>query len=55
LGNGNSEKKSSGVGLRNTRERLQQFYGNQQAFTLAPSEPSGLTITINIPFEEEHA
>jgi LytS/YehU family sensor histidine kinase len=55
LGNGNNGQKSSGVGLKNTRERLQQLYGENQAFTLAPNEPSGLTITINIPFEEDHA
>jgi len=51
MGNGKSKKKSSGVGLKNTRERLQQFYGDRQAFTLAPNEPSGLVITINIPYE----
>ncbi len=55
LGNGGTAKKSSGVGLKNTRERLQQLYGERQAFTLAPNEPSGLTITINIPYEVEHA
>lgn len=55
LGNGNNGQKSSGVGLRNTRERLQQLYGDAQAFTLAPNEPSGLTVTINIPFEEDDA
>ena len=51
LGNGNNGQKSSGVGLKNTRERLQQLYGDSQAFTLAPNEPRGLRITINIPFE----
>lgn len=55
LGNGNGGQKSSGVGLKNTRERLQQLYGDNQAFTLAPNEPSGLRITINIPFEEGDA
>jgi two-component system LytT family sensor kinase len=55
LGNGKSNHKSSGVGLKNTRERLQQLYGDDQAFTLAPNEPSGLTITINLPFEEGDA
>jgi sensor histidine kinase YesM len=55
LGNGNNGQKSSGVGLKNTRERLQQLYGEAQAFTLAPNEPTGLTITINIPFEERDA
>ena len=44
---------SGGVGLKNTRERLQQFYGDRQAFTLAPNDPSGLVITINIPFETD--
>ena len=51
LGNGNTGQKSCGVGLKNTRERLQQLYGENQAFTLAPNDPSGLIITINIPFE----
>jgi two-component system LytT family sensor kinase len=55
LGNGNNGQKSSGVGLKNTRERLLHLYGDEQAFTLAPNEPSGLTVTINIPFEEEDA
>jgi hypothetical protein len=51
LGNGNNGQKSCGVGLKNTRERLQQLYGDGQAFTLAPNEPTGLRITINIPYE----
>lgn len=51
-GNGKPNGKSSGVGLKNTRERLQQLYGDNQAFTLAPNEPKGLRITINLPFEE---
>ena len=55
LGNGDTKQKSSGVGLKNTRERLQQLYGEDQAFTLAPNEPTGLTITINIPYEVEDA
>lgn len=55
LGNGDSKQKSSGVGLRNTRERLQQLYADKQAFTLAPNEPTGLTITINIPYEVSDA
>jgi LytS/YehU family sensor histidine kinase len=55
LGNSESNHKSSGVGLKNTRDRLQQLYGDSQAFTLAPNEPSGLTITINLPFEEGDA
>lgn len=55
LGNGDSDKKSTGVGLKNTRERLQQLYGEDQALTLAPNEPSGLTVTINMPYEVRDA
>jgi signal transduction histidine kinase len=55
LGSGKSKHKSSGVGLKNTRERLTQFYGDRQAFTLGPNEPQGLVITINIPYENEDA
>lgn len=55
LGNGKSDHKSTGVGLKNTRERLQQLYGDEQAFTLAANEPTGLVITINMPFEESDA
>ena len=55
LGNGDNGQKSCGVGLKNTRERLLQLYGDAQAFTLAPNEPTGLTVTINIPFEERDA
>ena len=55
LGSPNNGQKSCGVGLKNTRERLQQLYGEQQAFTLGPTEPHGLTITINIPYETENA
>jgi LytS/YehU family sensor histidine kinase len=55
FGNGNNGQKSSGVGLKNTRERLQHLYGERQAFTLGPNDPTGLVITINIPFEEDDA
>ncbi len=55
LGNGNGGQKSSGVGLKNTRERLQQLYGDKQAFTLAPNKPTGLTVTINLPYEVDNA
>ncbi len=51
LGNGTSKHKSSGVGLKNTRERLKQLYGERQALTLAPNDPHGLVITINLPYE----
>jgi LytS/YehU family sensor histidine kinase len=41
-----------GVGLRNTRERLFELYGNQHSFRLSQTEPHGLTISIRLPFEK---
>jgi LytS/YehU family sensor histidine kinase len=42
---------SNGVGLRNTRERLVELYGNRHSFRLSRTDPHGLTIHIRIPFE----
>jgi len=42
---------ANGVGLRNTRERLAALYGDAHSFSLAPTDPHGLTIRIRIPFE----
>ncbi len=46
---------AKGVGLRNTRERLQELYGSQHSFRLSHTEPHGLTISIRIPFEKHRA
>ncbi len=46
---------STGVGLKNTRERLKQLYGDAQAITLAPNSPTGLIITINLPLERQRS
>jgi len=43
---------SNGVGLRNTRERLKELYGNLHSFRLSKTEPHGLTVSIRIPFEK---
>ena len=40
-----------GVGLKNTRERLQSIYGHNQSFQLAPVEPHGLMICLRLPYE----
>ncbi len=40
-----------GVGLRNTRERLQELYGKHHGFRLSHTDPHGLTINIRIPYE----
>ena len=44
---------ANGVGLRNTRERLMELYGNQHSFRLSKTEPHGLTISMRIPYESE--
>lgn len=42
---------AGGVGLRNTRERLQELYGKAHGFRLSATDPHGLTINIRIPHE----
>jgi two-component system LytT family sensor kinase len=42
---------TEGVGLRNTRERLEELYGARHGFRLGHTEPHGLTINIRIPRE----
>ncbi len=39
----------SGIGLSNTRARLEQFYGEDFSFQIANSNPSGVTVTIEVP------
>lgn len=42
---------ASGVGLRNTRDRLRELYGTRHGFRLGQTDPNGLTISIRIPYE----
>lgn len=42
-----------GVGIANTRERLAQMYGEDQACQFSRAEPHGLKIEIRIPFETD--
>lgn len=50
--NGDEGKKEGrGVGLRNTRERLQQMYGDEYSFELTRAQPTGLRVIIAIPYE----
>lgn len=42
---------SSGVGIANTRARLQEIYGQRHSFGLVPAQPSGLDVQIRIPLE----
>jgi len=39
-----------GVGLVNTRARLQQLYGAQHQFTIENAQAGGVLVTITIPF-----
>jgi len=39
----------TGVGLRNTRARLEQLYGGRQRFTLEPAAEGGMVATIVVP------
>lgn len=40
-----------GVGIRNTKERLQALYDKNYSFVMSDNEPSGLTINIRMPLE----
>lgn len=42
---------STGLGIANCRERLQELYGIEQSFRLSKTEPHGLTVSIRIPLE----
>jgi len=40
---------SRGVGLSNTRERLEQLYGDGQSLRLFNLEPKGVCVQVSIP------
>jgi len=42
---------ANGVGLRNTRERLQELYGPHHSLRLSNAKPHGLVISIRVPYE----
>ncbi|WP_206485811.1 histidine kinase [Thalassotalea sp. G2M2-11] len=48
--NGNLHRES-GVGLVNTRERLEAMYKNNYSLVVANNEPKGVKVNIRIPFE----
>jgi two-component system, LytTR family, sensor kinase len=50
--NGSLDAKSGkGMGLANTRARLDQLYGSNYRFDLANASEGGLIVTLNIPFK----
>jgi sensor histidine kinase YesM len=46
-----SATQSTGVGLANIRERLQQAYGNAHGFTTKTNEHGGFSVIVEIPYE----
>jgi two-component system LytT family sensor kinase len=44
------ERKRNGIGLANTRARLQQLYGKEQSFSVGNSTLGGWMVEIKIPF-----
>jgi signal transduction histidine kinase len=43
---------STGIGLRNTRARLDELYGDEQQLTLESNSIGGTTVTIRLPYHE---
>jgi two-component system LytT family sensor kinase len=41
---------AEGVGVRNTRARLEQLYGDAQSFALAPAEGGGTVAEVTLPY-----
>jgi two-component system, LytTR family, sensor kinase len=44
---------TEGIGLRNTRARLAQLYGNDQSLTLRPAPDGGLIAEVALPFHTQ--
>lgn len=42
---------SKGVGISNIRNRLNEIYGDEYEFTFSDAEPTGLTVTVVIPYD----
>lgn len=43
-------ERGSGVGLANTRSRLEQLHGTRQSFAVEPVESGGVRVTVTVPF-----
>lgn len=49
------EQDGFGIGLRNTRARLQQSYGDRQSLTLSGHPEGGVVATITLPYHTENS
>lgn len=50
-----AERTSTGVGLSNTRQRLERMYGDDFAFDAGPAGPDRYRVTISLPHVEVYA
>jgi tetratricopeptide (TPR) repeat protein len=46
-----ADRTASGIGLRNTRRRLERLYGERQRFEIAPRAGGGTRVEIELPLE----
>lgn len=51
LGFGAVPSNGTGLGLQNIRERLKLIYKNKAQIVITPNQPSGVCVTIEIPYE----
>ena len=51
----NKDKTSGGIGLSNTRARLQHLYGEAHKFELNEPSEGGVLISLTVPFREENS
>jgi LytS/YehU family sensor histidine kinase len=54
-GHGAIEKTGNGIGLSNTRARLENLYGAEQNFEINSPANGGFTVEVRIPFREQPA
>lgn len=51
--NGTNVSPRHGIGLANTRERLQELYGPEQRLSFGPAEPRGCVVEIHLPYHTQ--
>jgi sensor histidine kinase YesM len=44
-----AQSNGSGIGISNTRARLEQFYGSDFSFQIANSTERGASVTLDVP------